>query len=110
VVVEYGARIYTRVSIGSKTAISGFVCNDSVIGRNCVIQGALVHARTKPGIEAAPLIEDDCLVGAGAIIVGGVLIRRGSFIAAGAVVTHDTDEDFLYAGVPARRIKRKKWY
>lgn len=109
-VIEYGARIYSRVRIGSKTTISGFVCNEAVIGDNCVVQGRLVHSRTKPGPEPAPTIEDSCLIGAGAIVIGGIIVRKGTFVAAGAVLTKDTEEGCLYVGAPARKVRKHQWF
>lgn len=44
-------------------------------------------------------------IGAGAIVLGGVEIASGCVIAAGAVVTKSTEPDGLYAGMPARRIR-----
>lgn len=110
VVVEYAARIYDFVKIGSGSFVSGFICNDSIIGSNCNIQGALIHKRVKSGLEAAPVIEDNCFVGKNATIIGDITVRENSFIAAGAVVTKNTEPGFLYAGIPARKIKRQQWY
>lgn len=109
-VIEYGARIYDRVRIGMRTTISGFICNESVIGNNCVIQGSLVHARTRPGPEPAPTIEDNCLIGTGSVIIGGIVIRKGTIVAAGAVLTRDTEEGYLYIGAPARKVRRQQWF
>ncbi len=109
-VIEYGARIYSRVRVGSRSTISGFICNDAVIGAECVVQGSLIHARKEPGLEPAPMIEDRCLIGMGALVIGGVTIRRGTIIAAGAVVTEDTEEGYLYVGAPARRIRKQQWF
>lgn len=44
-------------------------------------------------------------IGANVTILGGVRIASGCIIAAGAVVTRNTENDGLYAGVPAVRIK-----
>jgi len=109
-VIEYGARIYDRVRIGNRTTISGFICNDTIIGENCVIQGSLIHPRTEPNKEPSPIVEDNCFIGFGANIIGGIIIRRGSFIAAGAVVARDTEEGYLYVGAPARKIRKQKWF
>ncbi|MEV8370925.1 DapH/DapD/GlmU-related protein [Microbacterium sp. NPDC064584] len=51
-------------------------------------------------------IGDGCWLGAGVTVLGGVSIGSGVVVAAGAVVTADCDPDSLYAGVPARLVKR----
>ncbi len=57
-------------------------------------------------IEFAPVvIEDDCDIGIGAIILPGVRIGRGSQIGAGAVVTKDVAPYAVSAGVPARTLR-----
>ena len=54
-------------------------------------------------IELAPVvIEDDCDVGVGAIVLPGVRIGRGAQIGAGAVVTEDVPPYSIAMGVPAR--------
>ena len=39
--------------------------------------------------------------------MAGVKIADGCVIAAGAVVTHDTEPYCVYAGVPAQKIKER---
>lgn len=53
------------------------------------------------------VIEDDCWVGAGSIILDGVRISQGSVIAAGSVVTKSVPAYSVMAGVPARLIKTR---
>jgi acetyltransferase-like isoleucine patch superfamily enzyme len=48
------------------------------------------------------LIEDDCWIGANAVILGGVHIGRGAIVGAGAVVTKDVPSMAIAVGVPAR--------
>lgn len=72
---------------------------NTVIGSRVSIgHNAIVHGCT---------LEDDVLVGMGAIIMDNAQIGRYSVIAAGAVVLQGTkvEEGSLYAGVPARRMK-----
>ena len=59
---------------------------------------ALVHGCT---------IEDDVLIGMGAIVMDHAVVGRGCLIAAGAVVLENTvcEPGCLYAGVPAKKIK-----
>jgi carbonic anhydrase/acetyltransferase-like protein (isoleucine patch superfamily) len=59
---------------------------------------AIVHGCT---------IKDDVLIGMGAIVMDHAVVGTGCIIAAGAVVLENTqcEPGYLYAGVPARRIK-----
>ncbi len=47
-------------------------------------------------------IEDDVTIGAAAVILPGITIGRGSFVAAGAIVTKDVPPFSLAIGLPAR--------
>ena len=53
------------------------------------------------------IIEKDVWIGANATILPGVIIREGSIIAAGAVVTKSTEQYGVYGGVPAKYIKSR---
>ena len=71
----------------------------TVIGSNVSIaHGAIVHGCT---------IEDNVLIGMGAILMDDAIIGRESVIAAGAVVLPGThvEPGSIYAGTPAKRIK-----
>ena len=52
-------------------------------------------------------VEDNVLIGMGAIVMDNCYIESGSIIAAGAVLTEGTrvEAGSVYAGVPARKIK-----
>ena len=52
-------------------------------------------------------IKDNCWVGAGSIILDGVIIESGCVIAAGSVVTTSIPRNSIAAGVPARIIKTR---
>ena len=47
-------------------------------------------------------------IGYGAQILSGVTIADGCVVAAGAIVTKDTVEYGVYAGIPARIIKYRE--
>lgn len=59
-------------------------------------------------VEKQVYLADHTWIGAGAIILPGVeIIGKGVIIAAGSVVTKSIIEDYvLYAGTPARKIKK----
>lgn len=53
------------------------------------------------------VIEDDCWIGASAVILDGVRIGRGCVVAAGAIVTRSMPPDSVVAGVPARVVRAR---
>jgi len=60
------------------------------------------------GITRTPIvIEDDCWIASGAIILAGVTVGRGSVVAAGSVVTHDIPPYSVAAGAPARVLRSR---
>ncbi|MBX2970586.1 MAG: gamma carbonic anhydrase family protein [Cyclobacteriaceae bacterium] len=70
-----------------------------VIGNNVSIaHNAVVHGCT---------VEDNVLIGIGAVILDDAVIGTNSVIAAGAVVLPGTvvEPGSIYAGIPARRVK-----
>ena len=53
------------------------------------------------------MIEDDVWIGANCTILDGVRIAKGCIIGAGSVVSKSTEPFGIYAGVPARLIKKR---
>ena len=73
--------------------------NATVIGNNVSIgHNALVHGCT---------IEDNVLIGMGAIVMDRCVVHSNSIVAAGAVVLEGTivEAGSIYAGVPAKKVK-----
>lgn len=70
------------------------VGNDVTVGH-----GAILHGCT---------IEDQCLIGMGAIVLNGAIVKKGAVVAAGAVVKENmiVEPLELVAGVPAKVIKK----
>ncbi|MGV6945963.1 gamma carbonic anhydrase family protein [Sphingobacterium kyonggiense] len=63
------------------------------IGHNAIVHGCVIH--------------DHVLIGMGAIVMDKAIIESNVIIAAGAVVLENThcEGGYLYAGVPAKKIK-----
>jgi len=91
-----GVRIGNDVSIAHATSIVSF---------NHTWSDSGVPIKYNPSEPLPVTICDDVWVGCGVRILGGVTVGGRSVIAAGAVVTRDTEPNSVYAGVPARRVK-----
>jgi len=61
--------------------------------------------RLFPPMAAAVVVEAGSFVGAGVTLLPGVRVGRGSFVAAGSVVTRDVPPATLVAGAPARAVR-----
>ncbi len=72
----------------------------TTIGNNVSIgHNALVHGCT---------LEDNVLIGMGAIVMDNCVVERNSIVAAGAVLLENTrvESGSIYAGVPAKKVKQ----
>jgi maltose O-acetyltransferase len=108
-----------RLSIGSGSFINHsclFDHGDIRIGDSVFLSAGVTLASgdhevgpstQRAGREVARpiVIEDGAWIGTNAVVLGGVTIRRGCIVGAGAVVTKSTDPDCVYVGVPARRMR-----
>ncbi len=84
------------------------------IGKNCVLTGCTILAHDastnkflglkygEMSITQPVIIEDDCFIGYGSIVLMGIKIGKGSIVGAGAIVTHDVPANSVVAGNPAR--------
>lgn len=93
-------KIGNRVNIQDGAVIHcTYQKHPTVIGNNVSIgHNAIVHGCT---------IEDNVLVGMGAIVMDNCVVKSHVIIGAGAVVTQNTvlESNAIYGGVPARKIK-----
>lgn len=53
------------------------------------------------------VIGDDAWLGAGCLVLPGVCVGDRAVVAAGAVVSHDVEEDTVVGGVPAKPIRTR---
>ena len=103
----------SRIDVGEYVVIraSGGV---SIGDRVLIAAHAVITSRQHParlprfGVTAdAPIvIGDDVWIGAGAVVLPGVTLGRGSIVGAGAVVTADVEPFTIVGGVPAKPIGR----
>ena len=64
-------------------------------------------AEKKPENDMPVVIEGDNWIGANALILKGVTVRKGAVVAAGAVVVHDVPPYSIVGGVPAKVISKR---
>lgn len=78
---------------GSTGGIDTVIGNDVSIGHRAIVHGCTLH--------------DNVLIGMGAIILDNVIVESNVIVGAGAVVTGGMtlESGYLYAGVPAKKIK-----
>jgi serine O-acetyltransferase len=107
----FGLEIAGRCVIGPGFFLPhtyGTVIGAVSIGRNAVIyQGVTIGAKNLDfSYDAAhrPTLGNDVIVGAGAVILGGVVIGDGVRIGANAVVTKSVPSGDTVVGIPAHSI------
>lgn len=88
-----------KVMFGPNVTIIGGNHNTSVVGKFMYD----VHDK-RPEDDQDVIIEDDVWVGAGATVLKGVRLGRGSIVAAGAVVNRDVLPYTIVGGIPAKII------
>lgn len=64
-----------------------------------------IKEREKRIKDADVIVEEDCWIGTRVTLLMGVTVRRGTTVAAGAVVTKSTAPYSIVGGVPAKHIK-----
>ncbi len=98
--------IYTKDIGGGLYIQHGFatIISAKKIGQNC-----RVYQQVTIGYKGddAPILEDNVSVTCGAKVLGGIVLRENSLVAAGAVVVKDTPKNAIVAGVPAKVIGYK---
>lgn len=105
------------MDIGRNTLVGGIIkdpCvtsfgNNTTMGEYALIYGHITNYQKGTITIKKTMIGNDCVIGAGAIIMPGVTIEDKVIVAAGAVVIQDQhlETGYIYAGVPAKPIAKK---
>jgi acetyltransferase-like isoleucine patch superfamily enzyme len=105
---------YTRIGKGSKIQSHTFICEYVTVGERCFIGHGVMFANDmfrqgKPNPDRESwgriVVGNDVSIGSGATILA-VTIADGVVIGAGSVVTKSLTEKGVYAGNPARLLRR----
>jgi len=101
--IHPGARIGRGILFDHATSV--------VIGETAVVEDdfSMLHEVTlggtgKVGGDRHPKIRRGVMIGAGAKVLGNIVIGEGAKIGAGSVVLHDVPPHCTVAGVPARQV------
>ena len=106
-----GVEIHPGATIGKGLVIDhgmGVVIGETAeIGDNCTIyQGVTLGGTGKDVGKRHPTLHDNVLVGAGAKILGPIVIESNSKVAANAVVLKDISGNSTAVGIPARVVRQ----
>ena len=103
--IHPGARIGRRFFIDHGMGV--VIGETAEVGDDVMLyHGVTLGGRTRDGGKRHPTLEDGVAVGAGAKILGPIVIGAHSVIGANAVVTKDAPSDSVLVGVPARARRR----
>ncbi|MEM2210534.1 MAG: gamma carbonic anhydrase family protein [Nitrososphaerales archaeon] len=104
--IWYGSLVKGEINpteIGNECAIADHcLIEDSKLGKRVLVSHGVILHRC--------IIEDEVLIGIGAIILDGAYIERGSIIGAGSLVTSNTriPKDSIAIGHPAKVLREVK--
>ncbi|MGB4780184.1 serine O-acetyltransferase EpsC [Microbacterium sp.] len=106
-----GVEIHPGAVIGRRFFIDhgmGVVVGETAeVGDDVMLyHGVTLGGQTRDAGKRHPTLGDGVAVGAGAKILGPVVIGAGTVIGANAVVTRDAPEDSVLVGVPAKPRRR----
>lgn len=113
-----GIKIGNNSAVGANSYLGGQggieIGNDVIMGPNVNIfsenhkyNNLDIPIRKQGETRKGVIINDNCWIGAGSIILDGVEIGEGCVVAAGSVVTKSIPPNSVVAGIPAKVIKRR---
>ncbi len=102
-----GIEIHPGAKIGKKVFIDhgmGVVIGETAeIGNNCLLyQGVTLGGTGKSHGKRHPTLMENVVVGAGAKVLGSIIIGSNTRIGAGSVVVRNVEENSTVVGIPGR--------
>ncbi len=102
VIIGNNVKIQNNVSVYTGVELEDDVfCGPSMVFTNVINPRSYIARKNE---YRRTLVRKGATIGANATVVCGATLGKYSFVAAGAVVTHDVPDYALVAGVPATRI------
>ncbi|SHJ00482.1 serine O-acetyltransferase [Dethiosulfatibacter aminovorans DSM 17477] len=107
-----GIEIHPGATIGKGLFIDhgmGVVIGETaIIGNNVhMYHGVTLGGTGKETGKRHPTVEDDVVIGAGAKVLGNILIAKGTKIGANSVVLRDTQPNSTVVGIRAKEVRRE---
>lgn len=107
-----GIEIHPKVKIGKNLFIDhGFgvvIGETAIIGNNVTIyQGVTLGGRSLAKVKRHPTIADNVIIGAGAKVLGDILIGTGAKIGPGAIVINDLAQDKVMIAQTAKEVNKE---
>lgn len=97
--IPYTADIHPSVVLGHN-ALGCVIHERAIIKENVtILQNVTIGGRGQSGV---PIIQPGVFIGAGAAILGGVVVGKNSKIGSNAVVISDVPEESTAVGVPSK--------
>lgn len=109
---RYGCELSVNAKISPNVSfmhITGVVVGDGVT----ILGGVKIYGNITLGRKDVtnefdyPVISKDVVLSTGSVVLGKVLVRRGTIVGANAVVLSDTEANATYVGCPAKKLERK---
>ena len=105
-----GAELPCEATIGRRFVIEHIggivVSGDAVFGDDCVMRNGVTVGLRNRGVRGSPRIGNRVDIGAGAKLLGPIVIGDDVAIGANAVVISDVPPNSIAVGIPARVIPR----
>lgn len=98
---------YGGIEVGNNVSIAH---NCSLVSFNHTSEISDIPIKYNPTEDKPIVIGNDVWLGCGVRVLAGVVIEDRVIVAAGAVVINRLESGFLYAGVPARKVKKLGLY
>jgi serine O-acetyltransferase len=116
-IIMWFGRFFTGVEIHPAAKIEGgffidhgfgvVIGETSEIGRNVTMyQGSTLGGTGKETGKRHPTVGDNVVIGAGAKVLGNILVGNNVYVGANAVVLQNVPDDCTVVGVPGRCVKQ----